>query len=97
MKYKLILSPEIIAKIHVLPPVLKKQVRGGFEVIEENPYIGKLLKENLKGFWSYKVNRYRIIYHIHRNRIQVEIIGIGPRSTIYEELSDFVQKSSLHK
>lgn len=68
-----------------LPPPVKKKIRGGLEAILKNPQEGKPLKEELLGLWSLRVGRFRIIYRVQESFL--EIVAIGPRSTIYQNLS----------
>ena len=91
MKYKLIISSAIKEAIRSFPPLLKKQVHGGLDAIQENPHIGKPLHEELAGYWTYRVNQYRIVYSIHHHQIEVQIIGIGPRALIYEQVLGFIR------
>jgi len=52
----------------------------------DNPKaFGKQLKENLKGYWSYRVENYRIVADIQDDRLIILVISIGHRSTIYEK------------
>jgi mRNA-degrading endonuclease RelE of RelBE toxin-antitoxin system len=46
--------------------------------------IGKPLERELKGYWSLRVGRYRIIYR--PDKAGAEIAAIGPARTIYEEI-----------
>jgi len=50
----------------------------------EDPYEGKLLKEELEGLRSFRVSRFRIIYRISKRNL-IDIAAIGPRKRIYEE------------
>lgn len=86
MKYRVVIPPAVEQMIRELPPVIKKQIRAGLEMIQEDPRIGKPLRETLRGLWSYRVSRYRIIYRIVSHKIEVEIIDVGPRVVIYERV-----------
>ncbi|MBI3317346.1 MAG: type II toxin-antitoxin system RelE/ParE family toxin [Candidatus Omnitrophica bacterium] len=86
MKYKVIVPPLVEATIRILPPTLKKMIRAGLEAIKENPHMGKTLKDELKGLWSYRVNRYRIVYRIEHSRIEVQVIDLSPRAIIYQRI-----------
>ncbi len=74
MKYRILIPPFVEETIRILPPSLKNQIRAGLEVIQEDPHSGKPLREDLRGFWSYRVNRYRIVYRIEHRRIEIQII-----------------------
>ena len=53
--------------------------------------MGKSLKDELEGEKSYRVSRFRIIYQISTKNI-IEIVAIGPRTTIYEETFRTIKK-----
>jgi mRNA interferase RelE/StbE len=38
----------------------------------------------LKGFWKYRVGDYRIISHIHDQKITILIVKIGHRMHVYK-------------
>jgi mRNA interferase RelE/StbE len=58
----------------------------------EDPYSGKPLKDELEGLRSFRVSRFRIIYRIKAKEIQ--IVAIGPRSSIYEETYRLIKKET---
>ncbi len=86
MKYRLTLSPEAEKTIRQLAPDLKRKIRFALEEIQEDPYLGKPLKDELKGLRSYRVHHYRIVYRIHHHQIEIQVIDIGPRSLIYDRV-----------
>ncbi|MBI2981231.1 MAG: type II toxin-antitoxin system RelE/ParE family toxin [Deltaproteobacteria bacterium] len=75
---------DISKQISKLHPALKSKIRSALEEIKENPFQGKPLRDDLKGLYSYRVSHHRIIYSIHRNILEVHVIGLGPRKTIYK-------------
>ncbi|MFT5208251.1 MAG: mRNA interferase RelE/StbE [Candidatus Omnitrophota bacterium] len=87
MKYTVIIPPDVFKVIQVLSPTLKKQIRAALDSIEEDPYQGKALKDKLKGLFSFRVSRYRIIYKVIRNKVQIQIIDIGHRANIYQRIT----------
>ena len=74
---------EIIKHMH---PHLKRDVRAALTHILENPACGKPLERELKGYWSLRVGRHRIIYRPDGEG--AEIVAVGPRRIIYEEVAD---------
>lgn len=54
------------------------------ESLSLNPYVGKPLKAELKGRYSFRVGFYRVLYKIHKDRLIVYIIDIGHRKEIYK-------------
>ncbi len=67
-----------------LHPNLKKKIKASLRLLLKAPFSGKPLKDQLTGLWSYRIGNIRIIYRIKVHAL--EIIAIGPRSKIYEEM-----------
>ena len=44
---------------------------------------GKALTGNLKGYWRYRVENYRIIAKIEKNQLIILIVNLGKRDRIY--------------
>lgn len=70
----------LIRHVH---PELKRKLRAALADILDDPTCGKVLKDQLEGYWSLRVGRSRIVYRILGDI--VEIAAIGPRQTIYED------------
>ena len=50
----------------------------------DNPKkFGKALRYNLKGFWRYRVENYRIIVKIEENELLILVVQIDKRDKIY--------------
>lgn len=62
---------------------VKERAAEALARIMANPYTGKPLVGNLKGFWSFRIGMYRIIYEINEQGKEVLIGAIGPRKSIY--------------
>lgn len=77
---------DLVRGIH---PHIKKKIRSALEEILKNPHAGKALRAELKGLWSYRVGRLRIIYRWDTSK--VEIVTIGQRRIIYEETLRLIQ------
>ncbi|MBI3313521.1 MAG: type II toxin-antitoxin system RelE/ParE family toxin [Candidatus Omnitrophica bacterium] len=94
MKYTIVIPPLVEKTVRILPPSLKNQIRAGLEAIQENPHIGKPLKDELRGLWSYRVSRYRIVYRIEHRRIEIQVIDLGSRAVIYDRILQWVRRLS---
>ena len=90
--YKLIVADSTARLIRGLHPELKKKVKSGLRALVTDPFAGKALRDELKGLRSFRVGRFRIIYHISGERI--EIAAVGPRKTIYEETLKLIRRSA---
>jgi mRNA interferase RelE/StbE len=92
LKYRLVIPPHVEQIILHLAPNLKKKIRNALDAIREEPHLGKALRDELRGLWSYRVSRYRIIYRIHHRRIEIQVIDLGLRNLIYEHVLEVMRK-----
>jgi addiction module RelE/StbE family toxin len=84
-KWKLRFTPEaarLLSKIH---PENKKYIKKALKELRQNPYTGKDLQEELFGFNSLRIKKYRIIYDIREDEYLLRIYYIGQRSNVYEQ------------
>jgi len=88
---KLKIPNEVVKLIRGMHPHIKKKVRSALDDILNNPSSGKALRRELKGFSSFRVGRFRIIYSA-ASQGYIEIIAIGPRKVIYEETLRLIKK-----
>jgi mRNA-degrading endonuclease RelE of RelBE toxin-antitoxin system len=86
MKWRLVITPPVQKSLRVFPPRTKQYIRHALDEIRKNPMMGKPLKDDLSGFYSFRARRFRVVYQIRRKIITVVVIGIGPRKTIYQDL-----------
>ena len=84
-KWKLRFTPEaarLLSKIH---PENKKYIKKALKELRQNPYTGKDLQEELFGFNSLRIKKYRIIYDMREDEYLLRIYYIGQRSNVYEQ------------
>lgn len=62
----------------------QRRVAAAFDLLRENPRAGKPLRGELKGYWSYRVGTYRILYKIKASEIVVYVLRIQHRKEVYE-------------
>ena len=84
MRYIWRISAVLDKQISHLPPDLKRQVRASLDEILKKPESGKMLSEELEGYRSYRIGRYRLVYKILEDRLVLE--AVGPRRDIYERI-----------
>ncbi|MBI2346666.1 MAG: type II toxin-antitoxin system RelE/ParE family toxin [Deltaproteobacteria bacterium] len=60
------------------------QMASAFDVLQQDPHTGKPLRGDLKGYWSYRVGVYRMIYSIRYQEVLVDILRIQHRKEVYE-------------
>ncbi|MBI4237848.1 MAG: type II toxin-antitoxin system RelE/ParE family toxin [Deltaproteobacteria bacterium] len=62
----------------------KTQMAHAFDRLTTDPHLGKTLRGELKGYWSYRVGVYRIIYVIRHTEIVIEVLRVQHRRDVYE-------------
>ena len=86
------LPTDVQQTIRTLHPDLKRRVRLAVELLRVEPEAGKALRGELRGWYSLRVGRLRIIYRPLKSRI--DVAAIGPRSLIYFETARRLRHSS---
>ncbi len=72
--YQLLLSPgaeKALARLKRSDPKLFRQVAARLDLLLNDPFSGKALVGNLKGYYSYRVRDYRVLYAIENERLLV--------------------------
>ena len=83
-KYSINISPGAQKQIDNLPINIKSKIDNVIaDILAINPYLGKALKGDLKGRYSYRVADYRIIYSILKLELIVWIIKVMHRRESY--------------
>ena len=90
--YRLRLPDSLVELLRGMHPHLKRKIRASLQLILSNPSEGKALKNGLAGLRSFRVSRFRIIYRMGKNII--EIIAVGPRERVYEETLHILKKEA---
>jgi mRNA interferase RelE/StbE len=54
------------------------------EKLEDPRSRGKALTGNLKGFWRYRVEDYRVLCKITDTKLLITVVKVGHRSSIYK-------------
>ncbi|HUK05879.1 MAG TPA: type II toxin-antitoxin system RelE/ParE family toxin [Burkholderiales bacterium] len=88
---KLRVPAAVAAAIRNLHPGIKRKLRGALEAILRDVHAGKPLKEELRGLWSLRVGRFRVIYRPSPGR-NIDLVAFGPRERIYEETLRLIER-----
>ncbi len=85
MPYDLFLSKEFERQYSKLEPKTKARIVSKLTEVEEAPHhTGKPLKHNLKGIWSARAGKYRILYLIDEKKRKINIITLRHREHVYK-------------
>ena len=76
---------DVIRRLH---PDLKRSVRNALRALGDDPSKGSPLRRELEGLWKFRVRRFRVVYAVDRSRRIIQVVAVGHRRTIYEELSE---------
>ena len=90
--FKIKLTPTAIHSFNGLHPEIKKQFKDALSALKENPYSGKLLREELNFFRTFKIKRYRVIYQVDDNLRHIVVVALGHRRDIYEVATKLLQQ-----
>ncbi len=82
---RLKMTDETAKFVRTLHPAIKRKIKAALQVVLNNPYSGKKLKDELEGLQSFRVGKFRLIYKVTKDKGIIEVVTIGPRKTIYEE------------
>lgn len=87
MKYKLMYSEKAQKQLNRLDYSIKSKI---LKYIDQNLFntdnpkkFGKALRYNLKDFWRYRVENYRIIAKIEEDKLVILIVQADKRDKIY--------------
>jgi len=47
--------------------------------------LGEPLRENLKGFYRYRIGDYRVIYQVVKHELIITVVRVGHRKNVYEQ------------
>jgi mRNA interferase RelE/StbE len=85
--YQVLLSRETEKFLSTLQKSDKKLFNrfiDAFTIISNKPYTATALVGNLKGYYSYRVGDYRIIYEIIKQKLLVYIEKVAHRKEVYK-------------
>jgi mRNA interferase RelE/StbE len=91
-KFKIRFTPEASRLLSKFHPENKMLIKQTLNDLQQNPYLGNDLQEELYGFKSFKIKRYRIIYNIDEDINFVQIYYVGHRRDVYEEFRLLLNK-----
>lgn len=83
-KYHILFAPTAEKQFLKLAKIVRGRVAQAIAKLADDPHLGKQLKGELRECRSYRVGDYRVIYLIHRHKIEVQIIRIAHRKEVYK-------------
>ena len=87
MKYKVIIRQKAERQLNKLDDSMKlkimRYIKQNLNNTDNPKKFGKALRYNLKGFWRYRVENYRIIAKIEEDKLVILIVQVDKRDKIY--------------
>ena len=74
-----------------LPPAIKRDAKQALRILGEDPHAGEPLERELHGLWKYRIRAFRLVYRIHAERRLIQVLGVGPRGTIYDAIRALIR------
>jgi mRNA interferase RelE/StbE len=90
--HELDIPPHVADIIRHLPPDIKRSIKASMRALSHDPTMGEPLKKELRGFWKYRVKRFRIVYAVDRRRKAIRIFAVGHRRGIYDEVVERLRR-----
>ena len=84
MKYDLKIKPNVQKELEKLPKADYYRILSALSILAGNPYIGKKMKGEFGGSYSYRVWPYRIIYDVYKKELLVLVVRVGHRQGVYK-------------
>jgi len=84
--YRARYTPEAAERIRKFHPQVKREIKEGIRELLVSPLTGHSLQFELAGLRSYRIRTYRIIYRVQDDEFGLDIVFVGPRRNVYEEL-----------
>ncbi|MFZ2937385.1 MAG: type II toxin-antitoxin system RelE/ParE family toxin [Candidatus Omnitrophota bacterium] len=84
--YNIVLLPEAkksYKKLCFSDKAIFERINNALDALKSNPFLGKPLKDNLKGKYSLRIGVYRIIYFVEKHKVIIYILDIGHRREVY--------------
>jgi mRNA interferase RelE/StbE len=82
-------SSRILSKFHLEN---KKLIKQALDELRKNPSAGRDLQEELYGYKSFKLKRFRVLYNINEEENIIQIFHIGHRKDVYEQLNHLLNQ-----
>ena len=91
-RYRLVIRSAAAKAIAHLPPDIKRLVRSALRTLSADPAAGEPLHAELQGLSKYHVRRFRVVYKVDRARRAIEVLAVGRRRNVYEEVAELLRE-----
>jgi len=84
-EFRIRFTPEAARCISRLHPHHKKLIRKSLNELQQDPFAGDDLQDELAGLKSFKPARFRIIYSVDDTLRLIKVFYIGHRRDVYDQ------------
>jgi mRNA-degrading endonuclease RelE of RelBE toxin-antitoxin system len=92
VRYHVSIPPHVADVLRCLPPAIERDAKQALRILSTDPHAGERLEEELAGLWKYRIRSFRIVYRIIADQRLIQVMGIGPRGTIYDMIRAIVRQ-----
>lgn len=85
--YEIVFKKSAFKELQNLPDKIQQKIIDAVQLLSINPYTELLQIKKMKGaedLYRFRINDYRVVYHLDKNIIKIAIIKIGHRKDVYE-------------
>lgn len=82
--YRLSPTREFLKNLERLDRQTNQRIISSIEGLSVNPFLGKSLRGELKGLYSLRIGKYRVIYSVDTRRQEIVLHATKHRSKVYE-------------
>ena len=93
--YRVRYTSEAAGRIRKLHPQVKQEIREAIRTLLDSPLSGHSLQQELEGYRSFRVRSYRIIYRLNDQDRSIDVVFVGPRRNVYEDLLALLRNPSF--
>ena len=86
MVYKVLYKASVEKDLRKIDKDSQKRIINKIEkeLARDPKELGKRLRGQYKGFWSYRIGEYRVVYKISESEILILVLKIGHRKDVYD-------------
>jgi len=88
--YRARYTNEAAERIRKLHPQVKREIKQGIKELLVAPLTGHALQFELAGLRAYRIRTYRIIYRLNDDESCIDVVFVGSRRSVYEELRAYL-------
>lgn len=91
VRYRAAITTSAAEAIRHLAPGIKRAIRSTIREVISDPSSGEPLRGELEGLRKRRVRGYRIVYRVDRGHRRIDILAVGERRSIYEEVAELLR------